>query len=122
MSSRAVLDAWADAHWRAAHPSAERVRVVRLRSDRHRPAATPSSPVGFLPDRRWLCPNFWFLRGCRSLCGGALVASAAAGAEAGEGGLEADGAAVSVSLRYAQAVGRGCVFVGLVAAASSVAP
>ena len=32
VSTRAVLDAWADAHWRAAHPSAERVRVVRLMS------------------------------------------------------------------------------------------
>ena len=30
VTSRAVLDAWADAHWQAAHPSAERVRVVRV--------------------------------------------------------------------------------------------
>ena len=30
VTSRAVLDAWADAHWKAAHPTAERVRVVRL--------------------------------------------------------------------------------------------
>ena len=30
VTSRAVLDAWADAHRRAAHPSTERVRVVRV--------------------------------------------------------------------------------------------
>ena len=29
-STRAVLDAWADAHRQAAHPTAERVRVVRV--------------------------------------------------------------------------------------------
>ena len=30
VTSRAVRDAWADAHRRAAHPSTERVRVVRV--------------------------------------------------------------------------------------------
>ena len=29
-STSAVLDAWADAHWKAAHPTAERVSVVRV--------------------------------------------------------------------------------------------
>ena len=30
VTTRAVLDAWADAHSKAAHPSAERVSVIRV--------------------------------------------------------------------------------------------